>query len=236
MEAAVRVQDLRCAYGPVHAVDGATWSSAPGAVTAVLGPNGAGKTTMVEVLEGLRRADSGEVQVLGVDPWRAGPGHRARVGVMLQDGGLPARATPVPLLRHVASMYADPRPVEEVAERLGLIAFARTITRRMSGGQRQRVALAAALVGRPDVLFLDEPTAGLDPHGRLDVWDLVRAEADRGASVVVTTHSFEEAERLADQVVIVHRGRVVADGTVASVAGESGLESRYFALTRESAT
>jgi ABC-2 type transport system ATP-binding protein len=229
------VQDLRCAYGPVRAVDGASWSSAPGEVTAVLGPNGAGKTTMVEVLEGLRRADGGEVRVLGVDPWRAGPDHRARVGVMLQDGGLPARATALPLLRHVASMYADARPVEEVAERLGLDAFARTITRRMSGGQRQRVALAAALVGRPDVLFLDEPTAGLDPHGRLDVWDLVRAEADRGVSVVVTTHSFEEAERLADRVVVVHRGRVVADGPVVSVAGAAGLETRYFELTRDGA-
>ena len=236
MEAAVSVQDLFCAYGPVVAVDGATWSAEPGSVTAVLGPNGAGKTTMVEVLEGLRRAGSGTVRVLESDPWRAGPEHRARVGVMLQDGGLPARATPLALLRHVASMHADPRPVDEIAERLGLPAFARTITRRMSGGQRQRTALAAALVGRPDVLFLDEPTAGLDPHGRLDVWDLVRAERERGACVVVTTHSFEEAERLADRVVILHRGRVAADGTPAQVAGPDGLESRYFALTRERAS
>ena len=235
MDAAVRVLDRGCVLGPGVAGDGAPWAAASGSVTAVLGPNGAGKTTMVEVLEGLRRADSGQARVLGADPWHAGPEHRARVGVMLQDGGLPARATPLPLLRHVASMYADPRPVEEVAERLGLTAFARTITRRMSGGQQQRVALAAALVGRPDVLFLDEPTAGLDPHGRLDVWDLVRAEADRGACVVLTTHSFEEAERLADQVVIVHRGRVVADGPVAAVAGAEGLESRYFSLTREGA-
>ena len=170
-------------------------------------------------------------EVLGTDPWRAGPDHRARVGVMLQEGGLPTTSRPLPLLRHLAALYADPAPLEELVERLGIGAFAGTTVRRMSGGQRQRVALAAALLPRPDVLFLDEPTAGLDPHARLEVWDLVRAEAARGACVVVTTHSFEEAERLADRVVIMAAGRVVADGTLDEVRGGRSLEDVYFTLT-----
>ncbi|CCH79741.1 ABC-type multidrug transport system ATPase componen [Nostocoides japonicum T1-X7] len=231
VDIAVEVDDLRCSYGAVHAVDGASWSASGGTVTAVLGPNGAGKTTMVEILEGLRRRDSGTVRVLGTDPYRAGPEHRARVGVMLQDGGLPTRAKPVPLLRHLARMYADPADVASLAERLGIDAFAATMTRRLSGGQRQRLALAAALVGRPAVLFLDEPTAGLDPHGRLDVWDLVREESSRGASVVVTTHSFEEAERVADRVVIIAGGRVAAAGATAELTSGGSLEELYFSLT-----
>ncbi|MGG5257219.1 ABC transporter ATP-binding protein [Phycicoccus avicenniae] len=231
MAPAVLVHDLRRAYGSRTAVDGASWSAAHGRVCAVLGPNGAGKTTTVECLEGLRRPDSGEVRVLGTDPWRAPAAHRAAVGVMLQDGGLPTTARPLPLLRHLAALHASPWPVDELAARLGIDDFARTTVRRMSGGQRQRVALAAALVGRPEVLFLDEPTAGLDPHARLDVWDLVRAEADRGVCVVLTTHSFEEAERIADDVVVLAAGRVAAAGTLDEVRGGRPLEDVYFELT-----
>ncbi len=230
--APVVVSELRRSFGDVTALDGVTWSAEAGAVTAVLGPNGAGKTTMVECCEGLQRPDSGTVRVLGTDPWRAGPDHRSRVGVMLQDGGLPNGSRPLPLLRHLAAMYADPEPVGELAARLGIDGFSRTTVRRLSGGQRQRVALAAALVGRPEVVFLDEPTAGLDPHARLDVWDLVTEVRDRGVAVVVTTHSFEEAERLADRVVIVARGRVVADGAVPELTGSSTLEELYFDRTR----
>ena len=226
------MSDLRKSYGAVHALEGATWSAAAGAVTAVLGPNGAGKTTMVECCEGLRRPDAGEVRVLGADPWRAGADHRARVGVMLQDGGLPTGVKPLRLLGHLAQMYAAPAPVRDLAGRLGIDGFAGTTVRRLSGGQRQRVALAAALVGRPEVVFLDEPSAGLDPHARLDVWDLVRDTAREGAAVVLTTHSFEEAQRLADRVVIVNRGRVVADGSIDEVSAGDSLEERYFALTR----
>jgi ABC-2 type transport system ATP-binding protein len=232
VRAAVRLTALTKAYGTVRALDGATWAAEHGQVTAVLGPNGAGKTTMVECCEGLRRPDSGTVEVLGTDPWSAGPGHRARVGVMLQDGGLPNAVRPVRLLHHLARFYAAPAPVEELADRLGITGFAGTPVRRLSGGQRQRVALAAALVGRPEVAFLDEPSAGLDPHARLDVWDLVRATADAGAAVVLTTHSFEEAERLADRIVIVAHGRVVAQGSLAEVAAGASLEERYFSLTR----
>jgi ABC-2 type transport system ATP-binding protein len=229
----VSVESVGKTYGPVTALDGASFAASAGEVTAVLGPNGAGKTTMVECCEGLRRPDRGTVRVLGTDPWRAGPDHRARVGVMLQDGGLPASAKPVRLLTHLARMYAAPVPVADLAGRLGIDGFAGTSVRRLSGGQRQRVALAAALVGRPEVVFLDEPSAGLDPHARLDVWDLVRSVATDGAAVVLTTHSFEEAERLADRVVIVAAGRTVADGSPAEVAGDTSLEDRYFCLTRE---
>jgi len=229
---AVVVRELRRSFATTTAVDGASWAATAGSVTALLGPNGAGKTTTIECLEGLQRPDAGTVQVLGRDPWRSGPDHRARVGVMLQEGGLPATSRPLPLLRHLAALYADPAPLDELVHRLGIAAFAGTTVRRMSGGQRQRVALAAALLPHPDVLFLDEPTAGLDPHARLEVWDLVRAEAAGGGCVVVTTHSFEEAERLADRVVIVNRGRVVADGSTAEVAAGGTLEDRYFALTR----
>ncbi len=233
MSAAVDVQELRRSYGPVLAVDGVTWQAEAGTVTALLGPNGAGKTTTVECLEGLVRPTEGSARVLGVDPWHADATHRARVGVMLQDGGLPMTVRPLPLLHHLAALHAVPRSVEQLAGRLGIPEFARTSVRRMSGGQRQRVALAAALVGSPDVLFLDEPTAGLDPHARREVWEVIREEASRGACVVVTTHSFEEAERVADRVVIMAAGRVVADGTLAEVRGESTLEDVYFALTAQ---
>ncbi len=231
MAGAVDVQELRRTYGPVVAVDGASWSASTGTVTALLGPNGAGKTTTVECLEGLGRPTAGAVRVLGTDPWGASAAHRARVGVMLQDGGLPTTVRPLPLLRHLAALHERPRDVDALADRLGIPDFARTTVRRMSGGQRQRVALAAALVGSPDVLFLDEPTAGLDPHARLEVWDVVGEEARRGACVVLTTHSFEEAERVADHVVIMAAGRVVADGTLDGVRGDRSLEDVYFELT-----
>ena len=236
MPAAVAVHGLAKRYRGVVALDGATWSATAGQVTAVLGPNGAGKTTMVECCEGLRRPDAGEVRVLGTDPWHASADHRARVGVMLQDGGLPNSARPLPLLRHLASLYAAPADLEGadgLVARLDIEAFGGTSVRRLSGGQRQRVALAAALVGRPEVAFLDEPSAGLDPHARLDVWDLVREVAAAGAAVVLTTHSFEEAERLADHIVVVAQGRVVAEGTLAEVTSGQRLEDRYFALTRK---
>jgi ABC-2 type transport system ATP-binding protein len=213
-----------------------TWAARHGQVTAVLGPNGAGKTTTIECAEGLQRPDSGQVRVLGVDPWRAGADHRACVGVMLQDGGLPNGTKPVRLLRHLAAFHHFPADVDSLVERLGIGAFSGTTVRRLSGGQKQRVALAAALVGRPRVAFLDEPTAGLDPHARLDVWDLVRETRDAGCAVIVTTHSFEEAQRLADHIVIVNRGRVVGVGGIAELTAQRSLEDVYFALTREAAT
>jgi ABC-2 type transport system ATP-binding protein len=230
---AVTVRELTRRFGTTTALAGMTWTARQGQVTAVLGPNGAGKTTTVECAEGLQRPDSGEVRVLGTDPWQAGPDHRAAVGVMLQDGGLPNGSTPVRLLRHLAAFHHSPADVDLLVERLGIDAFRGTTVRRLSGGQKQRVALAAALLGRPQVAFLDEPTAGLDPHARLDAWDLLRETRDTGCAVIVTTHSFEEAERLADHVVIVHRGRVAAQGSIAELTGEQSLEKVYFSLTRE---
>ncbi len=228
---AVDVQDLHRRFGDVRAVDGVSWSAESGTVTAVLGPNGAGKTTTIECLEGLQRPDSGRAEVLGTRAWGAPAEHRARVGVMLQDGGLPTTAKPAALLRHLARLYAAPADVAMLVDRLGIDAFADTTLRRMSGGQRQRVALAAALVGRPDVLFLDEPTAGLDPHARLDVWDLVRETAENGVCVVMTTHSFEEAERIAGHLVIMAAGHVAAEGSTAELTAGRSLEELYFDLT-----
>ena len=246
-DAGVVVADLGKSFGSVRAVDGMTWSARRGRITTVLGPNGAGKTTAIGCLLGLLRPDEGRVRVLGTDPWQSDAEHRARVGVMLQDGGLPNTSGARRLLTHLARLYEHPEPPEAVAQRLidrlGIEPFARTPVRRLSGGQRQHVALAAALVGRPEVAFLDEPTAGLDPHARLATWQLLRSLRDEGVTIVVTTHSFEEAERLADDVVIVCAGRVVAQGTLAQVVrahpgGPSdghgdrpGLEQTYFALT-----
>ena len=227
--------DVRRRFGTTEALRGLTLSARAGEVTCVLGPNGAGKTTAVEIATGLQRADGGSVSVLGTDPWRATATHRARVGVMLQDGGLPQSVRPLVLLRHLASFWETPLDVDALASRLGIDAFARTPVRRLSGGQRQRVALAAALLGRPDIVFLDEPTAGLDPHARREVHAIIAETAQAGAATVVTTHSFEEAERLAARVVVIVAGRVVADGTLAEVAGADGLEHRYFALTDGSA-
>ena len=229
------VRDLTKRFGVTTALQGMSWSAHPGQMTAVLGPNGAGKTTTIECAEGLQRPDSGQVRVLGADPWRAGPDHRARVGVMLQDGGLPGGAKPLRLLRHLAAFHQVPADVNALVDRLGIGAFSDTTVRRLSGGQKQRVGLAAALVGRPQVAFLDEPTSGLDPHARVEVWDLLGETRDSGCAVILTTHSFEEAQRLADHIVIVNAGLVVGQGGLAELTRGRSLEDVYFSLTRESA-
>ncbi len=227
------VEALQRRYGAVRACDDMTWHAPGGGITAVLGPNGAGKTTAVECAVGLQRPDGGAVRVLGTDPWLSSADHRARVGVMLQSGGLPNGSKPLRLLAHLASLYSAPADISSLAGRLGIDAFAGTTVRRLSGGQKQRLALAAALIGGPEVLFLDEPTAGLDPHGRLDVYDLLQQVADGGTTVVVTTHSFEEAQALATHLVVISDGRTVASGSPADVVGERTLESVYFELTRK---
>lgn len=206
------VHRLSKTYDGRAVVDDLSLEAHPGTVTAVLGPNGAGKTTTIECCEGLRRPDGGEVTVLGHDPQLDSAALRARVGVMLQDGGLPSGARALEVLRHVSSMYANPRPIDELVERLGLATFGRTTVRRLSGGQRQRLALAVAVVGRPELVFLDEPSAGMDPQSRHAVWDLVRELRADGVAVVLTTHLMDEAESLADTVYVVDHGRVVAQG------------------------
>lgn len=229
----VRFEGVSRRFGAVQALRETHWSAASGSVTCVLGPNGAGKSTAVEIAAGLQRPDAGRAEVLGTAPWGAPAHHRARVGVMLQDGGLPQAARPVALLAHLARFYSSPWPLDELCQRLDITSFARTAVRRLSGGQRTRLALAAALVGRPDVLFLDEPTSGLDPHARRVAHRTVREVADSGTAVVLSTHAFEEAERLADRVVILAGGSVVAQGDLPTVRDGLTLEQRYFALTEE---
>ena len=215
MTVALEVRGLRKTYGPLRAVDGLDLSAAAGAVTAVLGPNGAGKTTTVEICEGLRDADAGEVRVLGL-----APGARelqARVGVMPQQAGAYPGARCGEMLRLMASYYANPLTPDALLERLGLTAAARTPFRRLSGGQKQRLSLACAVVGRPEIVFLDEPTAGLDVQARQETHQLVRDLRDQGVAVVVTSHDMDETASLADHVVVVDAGRVVAAGTVAAL-------------------
>jgi ABC-2 type transport system ATP-binding protein len=225
---ALDVRGLVKRYGDHTAVRGIDLTAQHGAVTALLGPNGAGKTTTVECCVGLRTPDDGSVRLLGRSAADVGPDDRARVGVMLQDGGLPNQARPLELLRHLSRLYAAPVDVDELAARLGIDQFAGTAVRRLSGGQRQRVALAAALVGRPELVFLDEPSAGLDPHARHTVWDVVRELCTQGVAVLLTTHDMEEATRLASHVVIVDDGRVVAQGTPADLTSSYGSSSIRF--------
>ncbi|MEV1242088.1 ABC transporter ATP-binding protein [Nonomuraea sp. NPDC050022] len=214
---AVELIDLVKRYGGATAVDGLTLRAERGAVTAVLGPNGAGKTSTVEICEGFREADSGTVRVLGLPPDQ--PKLRPRVGVMLQAGGVPPAVRCGEWLRLVSRFYAHPLDAGALLVRLGLAEHARTPYRRLSGGQQQRLSLAAAVIGRPELVFLDEPTAGLDPQARHACWDLVGELRAAGVSVVLTTHHMDEAERLADHVVIIDRGRVVAEGSPASLTG-----------------
>ncbi|WP_214410790.1 ABC transporter ATP-binding protein [Sphaerisporangium fuscum] len=220
MEApAVAVTDLVKRYGRTVAINGLTLTADRGAVTAILGPNGAGKTSTIEICEGFRKADGGEVSVLGLDPVRQAAELKPRVGVMLQSGGVPPAIRAGEWLRLVSRFHASPLDPGALLERLGLADHARTPYRRLSGGQQQRLSLAAAVVGRPELVFLDEPTAGLDPQARHACWDVVGELRARGVSVVLTTHHMDEAEKLADKVVIIDRGTVVAQGSPQGLTG-----------------
>jgi len=206
-------------YGARLAVDEVSFSVGAGELLALLGPNGAGKTTTVELVLGLRRRDGGRVSLLGVEQPSGGwpSALRARLGVLLQDGAVPSGLTVAEAVRLHASFHADPADPGELLDRLGLDAVARVPYRRLSGGLKQRLQLALALVGRPRVLFLDEPTAGLDPAARATTWELVRQLAGEGATVLLTTQLIEEAERVADRVAILDHGRMVAAGTPAEL-------------------
>jgi ABC-2 type transport system ATP-binding protein len=223
---AVEVVDLVKRYRGRPAIDGISLVVPRGEVTAILGPNGAGKTTTVEICEGYRTPNAGSVRVLGLDP--RDRELRARVGVMLQDGGIAATARAREILRQYASFHTHPHDPEGLLDLLGLAAAASTPYRRLSGGQQQRLSLALALLGRPELVFLDEPTAGLDPQARHTTWRIVENLRADGVTVVLTTHAMEEAERLADQVVILDHGRVVAAGTPAALTGAATQESWRF--------
>ena len=211
--AAVEISDLVVRYGDVTAVDRLSLRASAGEVVALLGPNGAGKTTSIETLEGYRRPTSGSVRVLGFDPLASRVALAPHIGVMLQRGGVYPAMSALDAVHLFASYYADPEDPEALLDRVGLTAVARTRWRRLSGGEQQRLSLALALVGRPAVAFLDEPTAGVDPAGRLAIRAVVADLRDKGACVLLATHELDEAERLADRVVIVDKGRLVASGT-----------------------
>lgn len=215
---AVEITDLHVAYGTVQAVAGLTMTAPLGAITAVVGRNGQGKTTSLEVCEGLRSADSGQVRVLGLDPQADAVRLRPRVGVMLQDGGVPTAVKPRAVLSALAGLYAHPRDPAELLDWLGLVNANRQY-RRLSGGEQQRVKLAAALIGRPELVFLDEPSTGLDPESRRGMWALIDALRRDGVTVVLTTHQMAEAEALADHVVVIDRGRAVAQGSLSALLG-----------------
>ena len=212
-DAAVVVEDLRMAYGDKVAVDGLSLSVARGTITAVLGPNGAGKTTTLETCEGYRTPQAGRVRVLGRDPQADRRDLLPRIGVMLQNGGAWSGVRAIEMLSHIAALHAHPLPVPMLVERLGLESCGRTPYRRLSGGQQQRLALAMAVVGRPELVFVDEPTAGMDPAARRTTWEILGELRTDGVTIVLTTHYLEEAERLADQVHVIDHGRLVASGS-----------------------
>jgi ABC-2 type transport system ATP-binding protein len=223
--AVIEVRDLRKSYGDVHAVDGVSLAIGEQELVALLGPNGAGKTTTVEILEGYRSRDGGEASVLGFDPARGGRSFRERIGIVLQEAGFEDAFTPRELLRLQAGYYPHPRPVAEVIEMVGLEDKADARVKTLSGGQRRRLDLALGIVGDPDVLFLDEPTTGFDPSARRRAWDLVDRLRDLGTTILLTTHYMDEAEHLADRVVVMNRGVVVAEGTQDQLAALAGAET-----------
>ena len=200
-------------YGEKVAVDDLDLTVDRHTITAVLGPNGAGKTTTLETCEGYRKPQRGSVSVLGLDPQRQRRELLPRIGVMLQDGGAWSGVRAMEMLAHIAKLHADPLDVDALGERVGLGDCGRTPYRRLSGGQQQRLKLAMAIVGRPELVFVDEPTAGMDPAGRRTTWELLQQLRSDGVTVVLTTHHMDEAERLADQIHIIDRGRMIASGT-----------------------
>jgi ABC-2 type transport system ATP-binding protein len=219
---AVEIDGLVKRYRDITAVAGLSLRAERAQVTAILGPNGAGKTSTIETCEGYRRADGGTVRVLGLDPVADARELRSRVGVMLQSGGVPTTARAGEYLRVMASFYAHSLDPAALLATLGLTGSARTPYKQLSGGQQQRLGLAAAIIGRPDLVFLDEPTAGLDPQARHATWELIEGMRAGGTSVILATHYMEEAERLADQVVIVDHGQVVASGPPEVLTGSAG--------------
>jgi ABC-2 type transport system ATP-binding protein len=219
MAAAIAVAGLRKSYGSTEAVKGITFEVAEGEVFALLGPNGAGKTTTVEILEGYRRRDAGTVSVLGMDPERGGTRMRERIGIVLQECGFEELLTVEEILDRQAGYYPAARPVDEVIDLVGLGDKTRSRVRTLSGGQRRRLDLALALVGSPDLIFLDEPTTGFDPAARRNAWDLVKRLGGLGKTVLLTTHYMDEAQYLADRVAVIAAGRIVAEGDPKSIGG-----------------
>lgn len=228
--AIISVSDLRMRYGHRDALTGLSFDVFRGELFAVLGPNGAGKTSTMEILEGYRRRTGGQVSVLGADPWRAGRSWRAQIGVMLQETGPEADLKVGECLRLYGGYYSDARPPGELLELTGLDDQASTRASQLSGGQRRRLDMALALVGRPRLLFLDEPTTGFDPSARHDAWDAIAALKAEGTTILLTTHYMEEAERLADRVAVIAAGSLVRLGPPGSLLGGQTAPTITFTL------
>ena len=227
---AIRATDVTKHYGDLTAVDGVSLEVRPGEIFGIIGPNGAGKTTFMECLEGLRRPTSGTIDVLGEDPSHPTKRWRERIGVQLQTAALPPKITVNEAMALFASLYSDPADTGQLLDELGIAAKGRSYVDKLSGGQRQRVFIALALVGKPDVVFLDELTTALDPQARLAMWDVVRSIRQGGATVVMTTHYMEEAEALCDRVAVIDAGRLIAldtvPGLIASIAKGTKVQLR----------
>ena len=227
---AISAADVTKRYGDLTAVNGVSLEVHPGEIFGIIGPNGAGKTTFMECLEGLRRPTSGTIDVLGEDPSRPSTRWRERIGVQLQTAALPPKITVNEAMALFASMYSNPADPAQLLNELGIAAKGRSYVDKLSGGQRQRVFIALALVGKPDVVFLDELTTALDPQARLAMWDVVRSIRQGGATVVMTTHYMEEAEALCDRVAVIDAGRLIAldtvPGLIASIAKGTKVQLR----------
>lgn len=218
-DAAIVVEKLNKSYGLHRVVDELTFTVRRGEIFALLGPNGAGKTTTIEMLEGYRTPDSGVISVLGLNPLRQARELKPLIGVMLQQDGLYQTLNAREILRLFADYYEHAQNIENLLERVGLKEVAKTRYRRLSGGQKRRLALAVTLVGNPQLVFLDEPTTGMDPHARLATWEMIRELKQQGVTILLTTHLMDEAERLADRVAIIDHGRLIALDTPAGLTG-----------------
>jgi ABC-2 type transport system ATP-binding protein len=224
----ISVHGLKKSYGDFEALKGIDFELRAGEVFGLLGPNGAGKTTTVEILEGYRKRDGGEVEVLGADPAAAGLDWRGRIGVVLQSSAMYENLTVAEQLAQFAGYYEHPRPVDEVIELIGLEEKRDTRARRLSGGQRRRLDLGLALIGDPELIFLDEPTTGFDPGARRRAWETIRSLSELGKTILLTTHYLDEVEQLADRVAVLREGRIVASGTVQELTGGApATEIRY---------
>ncbi|RZU66610.1 ABC-2 type transport system ATP-binding protein [Microterricola gilva] len=218
-DSVVRVRGLEKRYGDLSAVDGVSFDIHRGETFALLGPNGAGKSTTIEILEGYRTRTAGEVSVLGTDPARGGLDWKARLGIVLQSTGETGNATVLEQLRHFAAFYPRPRDVDEVIAAVGLEAKAKTRISKLSGGQRRRVDVALGIIGRPELLFLDEPTTGFDPESRRDFWTLIRQLKSEGTTILLTTHYLDEAAQLSDRAGVIAGGRLIEIGAIGEIGG-----------------